>query len=168
MHPKSKNRNIRGNILIHPKNQHKNTPKTSEKTQAKQTQNKAKKHAKTGQILASSRGSVRKQGELSKNSALNPSTWYYMPPKNVYFIDGRRLYRRREFIRKNGVLWPFYGMFAAMLFFIVVNFANAARSTSAAGLYMHKKTRREPGLFCYSFSGYFLLTYQNNAAKYAM
>lgn len=118
MDPKSKNRKIRGNILRHPKNQQKNTPKTSKKKQAKQTQNKAKKHAKTGQILASWHGSRRKQRELGKNSALNPSTWYYMPPKNVYFIDGRRLYRRREFMRKNGVLWPFYGTFAAMLFFI--------------------------------------------------
>ena len=80
-----------------------------------------------------------------------------MPPKNVYFIDGRRLYRRREFIRKNGVLWPFYGMFAAMLFFIVVNFANAARSTSAAGLYMHKKNPARTGSFLLVFNWVFFI-----------
>tara|TARA_R100000406_G_scaffold62796_1_gene43839 strand:+ start:1443 stop:1922 length:480 start_codon:yes stop_codon:yes gene_type:complete len=143
--------------LIHPKNQHKNTPKTSKKTQAKQTQNKAKKHAKTGQILASSRGSVRKQDELRKNSALNPSTWDYMPPKKAYFIDGRRLYRRREFMRKNGVLWLFYGIRTVMLFFIVLNFANAARSTSAAGLYMHKKNPARTGSFLLFFKRVFFV-----------
>ena len=119
MDPKSKIPKIRGNILRHPKIQHKNTPKTRKKTQSKQGQNKPKKHAKTGQILASSHGSESKQRKLSKNSASNPSSWNLTAPKNAYFIDGRRVYRRGEFMRKNGVLWPFYGMFTVIMFFIV-------------------------------------------------
>ena len=115
MDQKSKNPKIRSNILRHPKNQHKNSPKTSKKTQSKQTQTKAKKHAKTGHILASSHGSGSKQSELDQNSARNPSSWNLTAPKNAHFIDGRRLYRRREFMSKNGVLWPFYGMFTEYL-----------------------------------------------------
>jgi len=65
MDQKSKNPKIRGNILRHPKIQHKNTPKTRKKTQSKQTQNKAKKHAKTGHILASS-ARIRKQAKRAR------------------------------------------------------------------------------------------------------
>ena len=129
MDPKSKNSNIRGNILRHPKNQQKNTAKTSEKTQVKQTQNNTKKHAKTGQILAS-QPRIRTQARRARQKQRKES-------KKIRFLQCQILRMRRDL--------------PARRVFICI-----------------KKTRREPGLFCYSLSGYFLLTYQNNAAKYAM
>ena len=122
----------------------KKTTKKAAKNAIKTTFKPAQKNAIFCELSSDPR---RSKSQQAQNGARNPKKRL----KNAYFIEGRRIYRRREFTRKNGVLWPFYGTFAAVMFFIVSNFANAARSLAAAGVYAIKKTRIAAGLFLLVF-----------------